>query len=60
MKQKARHLRKDLFIVDTGDTHDGNYLHISFRKKFSVTKIKNRKRTQRCNVAQGQDNAALA
>lgn len=24
MKQKARELRKDLFIVDTGDTHDGN------------------------------------
>ncbi|CEP08451.1 hypothetical protein [Parasitella parasitica] len=26
MKEKARHLKKDLFIVDTGDTHDGNGL----------------------------------
>ncbi|ORZ01086.1 Metallo-dependent phosphatase-like protein [Syncephalastrum racemosum] len=26
MKQKARKLKKDLFIVDTGDTHDGNGL----------------------------------
>ncbi|KAI8645414.1 Metallo-dependent phosphatase-like protein [Parasitella parasitica] len=26
MREKARHLKKDLFIVDTGDTHDGNGL----------------------------------
>lgn len=26
MKQKSRQLNKDLFIVDTGDTHDGNGL----------------------------------
>ncbi|KAI8386932.1 Metallo-dependent phosphatase-like protein [Blakeslea trispora] len=26
MKQKAKKLRKDLFIVDTGDTHDGSGL----------------------------------
>ncbi|KAL0145449.1 vacuolar protein [Mucor lusitanicus] len=26
MKQKSRQLKKDLFIVDTGDTHDGNGL----------------------------------
>ena len=24
MKEKARKNKKDLFIVDTGDTHDGN------------------------------------
>lgn len=24
MKEKSRRLKKDLFIVDTGDTHDGN------------------------------------
>lgn len=26
MKQKAKKLKKDLFIVDTGDTHDGDGL----------------------------------
>ncbi|KAI9269059.1 5'-nucleotidase [Phascolomyces articulosus] len=26
MKEKARSLKKDLFVVDTGDTHDGNGL----------------------------------
>ena len=25
MKEKARSLKKDLFVVDTGDTHDGEY-----------------------------------
>ena len=25
MKEKARTLQKDLFVVDTGDTHDGEY-----------------------------------
>ena len=26
MKEKAKKMKKDLFIVDTGDTHDGNGL----------------------------------
>jgi hypothetical protein len=28
MKKKAKKLRKDLFIVDTGDLHDGNLVII--------------------------------
>ncbi|KAI9498507.1 Metallo-dependent phosphatase-like protein [Zychaea mexicana] len=26
MKEQAKHLKRDLFVVDTGDTHDGNGL----------------------------------
>ncbi|KAG0182861.1 hypothetical protein DFQ28_000030 [Apophysomyces sp. BC1034] len=37
MKQKARQLRKDLLVVDTGDTHDGNGLSDTTQPPGKVT-----------------------
>ncbi|KAL1931515.1 hypothetical protein VTP01DRAFT_9658 [Rhizomucor pusillus] len=37
MKEKSRRLKKDLFIVDTGDTHDGNGLSDTTNPHGAVT-----------------------
>ncbi|KAF7729993.1 hypothetical protein EC973_003406 [Apophysomyces ossiformis] len=37
MKQKARQLRKDLLVVDTGDTHDGNGLSDTTKPPGKIT-----------------------
>lgn len=38
MKKKAKKLKKDLFIVDTGDTHDGKYMiSLSHFTKFNFS-----------------------
>jgi hypothetical protein len=35
MKQKANKMKKDLFIIDTGDTHDGTFDSIDFKRGFT-------------------------
>jgi 2',3'-cyclic-nucleotide 2'-phosphodiesterase (5'-nucleotidase family) len=36
MKQKANKMKKDLFIIDTGDTHDGTFFNsIDFIRGFT-------------------------